>query len=1478
MVGYAEQVKRLNIDTSVQQERLVAQQQAAIANPERAAAVAVVEANAPWDMPEPERNSRSFMEYQLKTVADNVGEKAWIFSRDSYAADAAALLVNPIRTIFGQSKAGTVLGLDRFGYYNFTVEFNKLPLQQKEAMWDTVIARLKEAAGGNDLLFFGLVHPLIYPSQIGSGVGTMPQIDAVFDIIDFGSTVGAFKLARLLKNKLAYRSRALTVHGNPAEAGRATVKGIKAGDPDAIADGSPIPTPEGTPGLSPPTQLNIVAELERTGRLAPGEDVVARGVPLTHAEQTTAVGRRKEALVATGAEILSTDVNPEGVKFTYELRQPDFTVSVTDLSARKEEGKRMLEGLLNEQKLLIAGSEPGQNAERLAELRGQINDLRRWDEQLTQSIAGGATKADLEVTKPVTIEKTMLFTEDDVGKLNFRDVNVGFYTHFLGTPESRVGKLFEGLVSYATNMRQQQRRLFGYFDKEVKKLRRDFMFHGKQADELNDLLLTGDRLQKRFKDQELRDGVTVDGVGFVSFNPKQIEAYNKVRDLYDDLYVLADRMKRDELVFGGYEMFFGALVDDTGTIQKQIKIFGKTNDVKFTPPINGYDSRVASVIDLRVSSGTSKGLPVDLNSLPDLDARLNKKQYGFVQLNTPVRQGDGREYGYALVEVDMMGDIPSVRGAHLPDNPLDYRRGYVPKLAQENVRWIVEKPKKTFRDGVEISDSRIMRGFETEAEADIYRQQRIAAGKDPGEKQQITPSWRNDVRNKEKVEFMDNALFKGAFVGHRHESSTFRIGLDGKEATRVSSFDALQRYADYVASYTPMHLYKQATIKRFINEAKGFLSIVGKWDSPLNGSGDEWARLKAMQDWMKSSFAVPTTEEHMFAKFTDKMLGFLEKAIYNIPEGKQRKGTNTLKAMHHWISTSRSAEDPVSFVKGITFDLLLGMFNPAQLFIQSAGIFIPTTIRPLDAMKAIPEFMFLRSAIHANDFKSAARAASKIGLNGRKMETMLHALHRSGIPDSILENADFGHYAGTHGAWYSQSVINTVREKGRFFYNHGELNNRIMPFVMAFNSKAKEHGWDLTKKLNDAQLNEVVQESLRLNTNMTAANKAKWQDGILGMPTQFWQQTHKYYENLFYGLVGSDSSLGRKLGTKKENQWTRAESMTALGMNLVMFGAAGYGIDEWTESFDRYLVSEDGLNLDPEKDRSIIAAMRGGFYELATLKGLGFEVDVTDRMGPASGSSIIYEKLIKPMGEAAAEGKLGEALGVAFLGPTNTTMTRTLEAGKKFVNLMASDAEFMTWDMNTLAATLTGMAGVSTSITNLERALAWSAANDILNNRNLPLSIIENGTEIPTSLVLIKAAGFDPLAKEKMEKLLRQKTASEKDKASMAQNIADEYRRLFLSRDEGTLGSPVQMEIIQRRIALRKAKIAEQFGQQTLDDIMRRTIKRLDEEKWGTSNDYRKYLFERLLEATPESEAEKSLRADWELQELARIKGNENAD
>ncbi len=1436
-----------------------------MAEPDKAAAQAVVEANAPVGTPLAELSARGFQEWQSATAAKYVEGKKWIFSKDSYAADFAALLALPGRTLTGQVKAGNRLG-SKEGYIEFINEWHKLPQGVQEQLWEDTLRRLKDASGGNDLVFMGLVEPLIDPN----GATAMPYADAAFDLIDSAASVfAAYKLAKLAKGRFAYRNRVLA-HGNKTEAGKATLKDIKKGDPDAVADGHPIQDPLAPSKLAGPAQLQLEAELRASGRLADGEDVVEKAPALDGPDLPAAIADRQARVERAGGRVISTETGPTGVEFTFLMPEKGITYTVRDLDKAVTNLQKIVTETTNEIKLLVAGSEPGTTSSQLVTLTAKLDAAKQGLAKIAEHAQGG-------VTGPVTLEGPPIFTEskkffrftvDDVGRMEFRDENLGWYVEHVGTPEARMAKIRDGLVSFGTNLRQQQRRLFGYFDKMVTDVRTGLS--NRELEDLDNLLLTGDRKQHIFTEDELRAGVSVDGVGHIAFGEPSIKAYQQMRKGYDDLYYLTNRMLVDELEFGGYQMFFGKYTDPKG-VAKGVRLFGKTNSIAFTPPMNGYKNRVSSVLDLRASSA-SKGDPVSLGAVTDLDAKLASKKVGFVELRYPLRNGDGKQYNYALVEVDEFG---GAKNAHKPDRVLDYRTGYVPKLAQENVRWVVERAGERYVDGTKVADSQVVRGFETEAEATIFlRQMQAKGGKGSYSKTQLTDDWRVDVRNREKNEFINNSLFEGAFTGHREKKSTFRIGLDGREAARMSSFDSLQRYADYVASNVPMHEWKQAMIKRFLNTAnadgKQMIQIAGRWDSPVNGTGSASAQLKSMQDYMKSVFAVPTTEEGWYHRIIDRSAAHLENVIFDVKKGKARRGSSITTKLHRSMTTDPAWHDPISAMKSMTFDLMLGMFNPAQYFVQSAGMFIPITLRPVDSAVAFPEFLFLRNAYRAGDYKEVAKAAKTFGMNPKKMETMLHALHRSGIPDSILENADFGHYAGTHGAYYSPSMFQRVRDKSRFFYNAGEMNNRLFSFTIAFNNKAKEHGWDLTKKLNSEQLNEVVKEALRIGTNMTAANKAKWQDGILGLPTQFWQQTHKYYENLVYGAF-------KKAGSK-ENQWTGAESVTALAMNVLLFGAAGYGLDELFSDLDRSLI--DGWGLDPEKDRGTIALIRGGLLEMLSFAAFDFEVDVADRVGPSSGTTIVYEKIFKPFAEAAMSGRAGDwgtAFGNAFLGPTGTSMTRFTQAGIKFVDNMGAQLRAEEWDLDSLIVVARDISTTTTTMTNFEKALAWKAANDILTNQDMPLYIMEHGVEIPSEVYLLKAMGFDPLAKEKMEKLLRTHKLTQQDKASLARNIASDYRRYILASKDGSMVAPAEMKAARNRIAMRRAKLAEIYGQAAADEVAANVLDILNKEgaQYGYS-DFQKELFKAILEATPESDLEKQVRGDAELaKSLAQIKGQE---
>lgn len=1434
--------------------------EAAQADPEKAAAAAVVEANAPLGTPTKQLTALGMQEWQLGTLAKLVEGKKWIFSKDSYAADFLAMAVNPVRTIFGQSRAGSELQ-SKESYYAFVEQWHKLPQAEQEIVWEGVLQKMKEASGGNDLVLFGLVTPLIYPTE-----KNMPYVDAAFDIIDTGGSAwAALTLSKGLRAKFAYRNRVIST-GNDSEAGKATVKAIKKGDPDAVSDGHPIPDPIVPSRVAGPTELAIEAELRGQGKLADGERLIEHANPLRPEDVTRAVADRQAVVEKAGGKIVSTDVGPTGVEFTYSMKVAGTKIRVKDIAGTLAQLDKMATETANEIKLLVTGSDPGQNADKVSELTERLNVIKDRTQTIKDHVAKGVVGQPQIEGFPTTVigKKFFQFTVDDVGQWNFRDRVIGPIVHMIGTPETRIGAIVDGLVSKGTNLRQQQRRVFGYFDKEVTKIRRNLS--GLEQEDLHKLLLTGDRKQVIFTEEELRAGVQVDGIGLISYGEESIKSYKRLRQAFDDLYVLVNKMQVDELKFGGYEMFFGKLTDSKG-VTTPVRVFGKTNKIAFTPPKNGYEKNISAALDFRVGSAT-KGEPVALNSIGDLKARLDSRQSGFIELRHPFRTSDGKQYSYAIVDVDQLG---TARGANQIDTVLDYRRGYVPKLAQENVKWIVERPMNRFVDGHKVADSKIVRGFETESEADIFLAQLKASGKKGTyRKQELTKDWRNDVRNREKSEFIDNSMFRGAFVGHREENGKFRVGLDGREAARMSSFDSLQRYADYVAAYVPMHLWKQAMIKRFLDSTKldKSLKILGRWDAPLNGTGNDYVNLKAMQDYMKSVFAVPTTEELMFSKLTDGALRMLERAIYNVKKGKQRPFTEPLRALHHKIATSPGSRDPISGLKSISFDLMLGAFNPAQFFVQSAGMAIPMTLDPINAMKAIPEFSFMRGAVHMEDYLEAAKASKKLGMNPTKMKTMLHAWHRSGIMDSILENADFGHYAGTHGAYYSPSMLDSLRQRSRMFYNAGEMNNRLYSFIIAFNKKAKDGAWDLTKPLNSDQLNEVIKEALRINTNMTAANKAKWQDGWLGMPTQFWQQSHKYYENLFYGLA-------RKQGSK-ENQWTMQESVTALAMNLLLFGAAGYGFDEIFDDLDRSMVA---WGLDPERDRSAVAFLRGGLLEMFSLSALGFEVDISDRVGPSGGTTILFDKVLKPAAETAMSGRpsdIAAAAGGVLLGPSLTSLGRILNAGRNFVVQMQADVPDNEWDFNTLVVTAKEMSMVTTSMTNLEKALAWKAANDILNNNNMPLYIVEDGNEIPTSLLLMKAMGFDPLAKEKMEKLLREKKMDDQDLQSLSRNIAADYRKFILAGEGGSLAGKAEVEAAARRLTLRKRQIAETFGKAKAEEVMANVLDILNTEMSQVGQSpYMQTLFEAILAAEPESDREKMIRENYELAKKLRIKGTE---
>jgi hypothetical protein len=404
-----------------------------------------------------------------------------------------------------------------------------------------------------------------------------------------------------------------------------------------------------------------------------------------------------------------------------------------------------------------------------------------------------------------------------------------------------------------------------------------------------------------------------------------------------------------------------------------------------------------------------------------------------------------------------------------------------------------------------------------------------------------------------------------------------------------------------------------------------------------------------------------------------------------------------------------------------------------------------------------------------------------------------------------------------------------------------------MAFIMAFERKAAEKKWDLTKPLNDVQVNEIVQESFRLGMNLGAGNKAKWQEGVMGLVTQFWQVSHKYYENMFYGMKAAGS---------KENQWTKLETATAVFMNALLFGAAGYGLDEWTGGLDRWLYSPEGMGLDPEnpEDEKVATLMRGGMLEALSLEGLGFTLDISDRTGPASGINTVYKNLVEPgiqlfVGSDNATDDVGKML----LGATGTIRTRFANAFNKTLMLLSNDISNFQLDDVTVMGVAYEWAQMATSVSNIQKARIWKHTHDIVTSNGRRLFVSQNGEEIPMSVMLAQSLGFAPLAKEIRELQEMDSKKRDKDYADTAKLIVQEYRGYFT--EDGALVGEQLREAHARRAALLLGSYDSWERQKVLTKVAEEFMNQ------GMEQDvFQEKLLQQLWDAEPYTDKEKEIR------------------
>jgi hypothetical protein len=1345
-------------------------------------------------------------------------------------------------------------------YFNLLKEWRTKSSKEKIALWPAMNAQLVEAAGNNSFVYLAIATPFQNKddeiwARMDQGAGILSLVAGLFSAYKISNAIRGqgrmVKFSELAKNA-----------GNLSAAGKATDASLRKGGQEAIeaaVEGHPIKVPEGDI-YHPELVQGVSVPVQRIGMSDLADEIKLSGVPEENKNARIAIVTSR---LATEGNVL--EVRKDYAGFEVVLEKP-ATESVPLATIAKDRAalNKEIKQLRADLKAELADTPTGAENPKLESITSRLRWLKLQENELKQKVAigRGVSKASgvptkgVKVKMPTTTKETVRFnwTVDDVtGELKFAENGPNTLQYLLLSKESTIDKVDDTIKTFDGTMAdQQQRKVYSDYARQIQQVRRWLqvnpllgnLFTKRSTGRVESVLLRGEQEGRIIPTSELVSGVKTPN-GIVNLSAKEVEAYHGSRVVFDNLWVGLNKAQRDQLQFAGFSAFDANYVNKAGeTVRTTLFARARPEDIGYAIPKSGTSDSIM-VMD------AITGHPIDLRSLPTLADDLAKRRKGFVELRDGFHTADGKQYRHMLVDVDTIGDLKRVKQAKgIPSAVLPYRTGYVPKIVTNPIHHLVQMSDEVSVNGVKVRSVRNLGGFSSAKEAQVFINRKQAewlakGGTDPTnsparlmEPVPVDAAFKVNAENAEAMDLIHNSLFKGAFGGHRTDGE-FKIGLDQVEATRMGAFEAMQRYADYVGRHLPMHQFRETKIRQFLNSTKDMRAVENDWSSDFTAAAKHDARYfgaKSMQDWMRSTFAIPTSEEHSWGRFAELLANSLDRVIYKDDLGSLSVGSTFLKRTQMGLLNSKWANDPVQAAKGFAFDMYLGMFNPIQLVVQTAGMAIPMSLHPVEGAAALPKFLALRTLFRM-DPKDAGVAAKAMGLNGKEFENLVYAFNKSGMPDSILAHSDFGHFATSKFGYYSPSMWEEIKKSGRIFYNMGELNNKTFAWLLANERLAKANGWVRTARRTNEEITQITEEAYRLGMNMTQANRTKSQTlPILSLMTQFWKVTTQFYENALSGLIRG--------GKGKGGAWTRTESAAALINSTLLLGAANFSLDELAPQLEQWVADTFDIDVNTPEGAATMKTYRDGPLGLVTSMMFGYDIDLSDRIGVASGVNMIHETIRNLVTSVVPGGETGDFFK-AVLGASRGVQTRFFTALADTMEVFGVAGEQKVLNKEMAEVIIKSWARVTSTGNNALNALLWRNANQII-----VAGTGERLGELPDSNAWIgKALGVDPLNIEKYYIVDKKSRAYDKLKADASKEVAKLARELYM---QGGIEDAAMRELYRQRMHM----VVSSLDEADKEAVIGGALAVLDEDPKTERMEVK--MIEKLLESRTKEEADTS--------------------
>ena len=615
-----------------------------------------------------------------------------------------------------------------------------------------------------------------------------------------------------------------------------------------------------------------------------------------------------------------------------------------------------------------------------------------------------------------------------------------------------------------------------------------------------------------------------------------------------------------------------------------------------------------------------------------------------------------------------------------------------------------------------------------------------------------------DREYKPANDMVEAAQNYGGFYTKARRSTPPMLLKDG-QTFMPERLDVTETYARYISSISNEYStaeYKLKAVEQWKKEVQEIAKLTGRpsglqdprdWNSELLLEANHKQYFENAREWMKNMFNLQSKDEAL-----------TEQAMLNFARWMEGKtgGDPISNAAFNFAGKSLTGVG-----KGVAFNLMLGMFNARQFFVQMQNAATSMMAHPQYALQAATEAMYMRFLIALPD-KTLAAGGKFLGLSDDVIESVLadvRAFKASKLYDGIYVDPDTKAAAsGIHSPSNSRIVAaakagGRVIHKGSLLpFQEGELMARLVSFGVAKRMwKAANKG----KKVSLRDVEEISNNAMRMAMNMQRSNAAWWQNApVLGLMTQFMQVQAKFLENL----------LPRALGGNK--QWTRAEKIRIGLGQLALYGTSGtLLVQEWA-TYAASATGQDPVEFIAENPQ-LVKVVNEGFTGMM-LSSLGMDkINVTESTSLWAGmDDTLIADFITGLSRMADGLPEDSGIVQTMFGPVGSTFIRfgnvfdvLIDTSKAVIREPSGETLYEAIKMNADM-----IARLTSSYTNARKAIILESLGRLENNMGVLVLTSDEIGELTLQEKVARAMGFQFDVEQRMYRMREGNRADARDR------------------------------------------------------------------------------------------------------------------